>query len=63
MISSEPNFGPNRYEKANRYEKEKGALPICLKGTKSERKPISGRVERGPMVKCGRRERVITLRK
>ena len=61
MISSEPNFGPNRYEKANRYEKEKGTLPICL--TDSKRKPISGRVESVPMVKCGRRERVVTPRK
>ena len=60
MISSKPNFGPNRYEKATVFQ-EKGTLPICL--TDSERKPISGRVERGPMVKCGRRERVITLRK
>ena len=62
MISSKPNFGLNRYEKATVFQ-EKGTLPICLKGTESERRPISARVERGPMVKCGRRERVVTLRK
>ena len=62
MISSKPNFGPNRYEKATVFQ-EKGTLPICLKGTENERKPISARVERGSMVKCGRREGAITLRK